>query len=77
MRSIPDGNSSSFSNYLSAKLAWTTLDILALTYLVAFMNRQILLQVDPINADLHISNTQVGLLTRLVALVIRADVNIT
>ncbi|PHZ84789.1 MFS transporter [Paremcibacter congregatus] len=46
--------------------AWISVSILSLTYLVSFMDRQILiLLIDPIKNDLQISDTQVSLLTGL------------
>ena len=52
------------ANYPSPTVAWTTVVILSLTYLFSFMDRQILiLLVEPIKADLQISDTQVSLLT--------------
>jgi len=50
--------------YPSPIVAWTTVAILSLTYMFSFMDRQILvLLVEPIKADLQISDTQVSLLT--------------
>ena len=54
------------NQYPSPKLAWGTLFVLSLTYMVSMMDRQILvLLIDPIKADLQISDTQVSLLTGL------------
>ena len=54
------------TQYPSPTLAWTTLIVLAITYMFSFMDRQILvLLIDPIKADLQISDTQVSLLTGL------------
>ena len=51
-------------NYPSPIVAWTTVVILSLTYMFSYMDRQILvLLVEPIKADLHITDTQVSLLT--------------
>ena len=47
--------------------------VLALTYMVSFMDRQILvLLIDPIKNDLQISDTEVGLLTGLAFAVVYA-----
>lgn len=63
-RSQAVGVSDHSADYPTPKLAWTTVGILALTYLFSFMDRQILvLLIDPIKADLQITDTQVSLLT--------------
>ena len=50
--------------YPSAAIAWTTVGILSLTYMFSFLDRQILvLLIDPIKADLNITDTGVSLLT--------------
>lgn len=50
--------------YPKPLVAWTTVVVLSLTYMFSFMDRQILvLLIDPIKADLQISDTQVSLLT--------------
>ena len=55
---------SSPSRYPSPTQAWTTVSILSFTYMFSFIDRQILvLLIEPIKADLQISDTQVSLLT--------------
>ncbi len=52
------------NKYPSPFQAWTTVGILSLTYMFSFIDRQILvLLIEPIKADLHITDTQVSLLT--------------
>ena len=61
------------NQYPSPKLAWMTLIVLSLTYMVSFMDRQILvLLIDPIKSDLQISDTQVSLLTGLAFAIVYA-----
>lgn len=49
--------------YPSSRVAWSTLAVLAVTYMFSFMDRQILvLLIDPIKTDLQITDTQVSLL---------------
>ena len=57
---------SSGSSYPSPTQAWVTVTILSLTYMFSFIDRQILvLLIEPIKADLQITDTQVSLLTGL------------
>ena len=50
--------------YPNPKQAWTTVGILSFTYMFSFIDRQILvLLVEPMKADLNITDTQVSLLT--------------
>ena len=50
--------------YPTAKVAWTTVVILSLTYMFSMMDRQILvLLIEPVKSDLQISDTEVSLLT--------------
>ncbi len=52
------------NTYPAPAMAWTTVIILSLTYMFSYMDRQILvLLVEPIKHDLHITDTQVSLLT--------------
>lgn len=63
-KEIPADSDKTLSQYPSAKVAWTTVIILSLTYMFSFMDRQILiLLVEPIKTDLQITDTQVSLLT--------------
>ena len=56
----------SLSRYPSPAQAWTTVSILSFTYMFSFIDRQILvLLIEPIKADLQISDTQVSLLSGL------------
>ncbi|MGX4676210.1 MFS transporter [SAR92 clade bacterium H246] len=57
-------SSQAHDGYPAPKSAWMGVAILSLTYMFAFMDRQILvLLVEPIKQDLQISDTQVSLLT--------------
>ena len=50
--------------YPSPGTAWSTVGVLAFTYMFSILDRQILvLLVDPIRADLQITDTQISLLT--------------
>ena len=61
------------AQYPSGKVAWTTVAVLALTYMFSFMDRQILvLLIDPIKADLQITDTQVSLLTGMAFAIVYA-----
>ena len=52
--------------YPPPPVAWTTVGVLALTYMFSSMDRQILvLLIEPIKRDLDITDTQVSLLTGL------------
>ena len=62
-QTIPQAASDGFT-YPSPVVAWTTVGVLSLTYMFSFMDRQILvLLIDPIKADLQITDTQISLLT--------------
>ena len=52
--------------YPSRLVSWSILAILSLTYMVSFLDRQILvLLIEPIKADLQISDTEISLLSGL------------
>ena len=52
--------------YPSARIAWYTVCVLMLCYTLSYADRQILaFLVTPLKADLHLTDTQIGLLQGL------------
>lgn len=50
--------------YPTPMVAWSSLFVLAITYMISFLDRQILvLLIEPIKADLHLSDTEISLLS--------------
>ena len=60
----PDGAESALGPWPSARTGWYTTGLLAAAYFLSYMDRAIIgLLVEPIKIDLHLSDTELGLVT--------------